>query len=393
MNSLDQFCQGKLDDMEAKKLRRILVETDRHGPAKTRRTGKDMVSFSCNDYLDLSHHPKVLSAANSALYRYGAGSGASRLVTGNTPLYAKLEAKLANFKGSEDAIVFGSGYLTNLGAIPCLVGRDDLIIADELCHACLYAGAHLSRSTFKTFHHNDVNQLTAILEISRSQYPKCMILVDGVYSMDGDRAPVKEIASLAEKYDAWLLIDDAHGLGVVAEGKGSSYVDGNRIPVPLQMGTLSKAIGGYGGYLCASKPVIDFIKTRARSFIYTTGLPPATLAAAIASLELISTDKELVKKPMMHAKLFSNTLGLSEPESCIVPVILGSAEKALEASSALENEGYIVTPIRPPTVAEGTSRLRITFTAEHKEADVRQLANLLRPFLPEKPINPFKVSS
>ena len=219
-----------------------------------------------------------------------------------------------------------------------------------------------------------------------------MILVDGVYSMDGDRAPVKEIASLAEKYDAWLLIDDAHGLGVVASGKGSSYVDGKQIPVPLQMGTLSKAIGGYGGYLCASKPVIDFIKTRARSFIYTTGLPPATLAAAIASLELIATDKELVKKPMMHARLFTNTLGLIEPESCIVPVILGSAEKALEASSALEKEGYIVTPIRPPTVAEGTSRLRVTFTAKHKEADVLHLANSLRPFLPEKPIHSFRVS-
>ena len=392
MESLDQFCQEKLDNMESKNLRRVLVETDRHGPAKTRRAGRDMISFSCNDYLDLSHHPKVLSAANSALYRYGAGSGASRLVTGNTPLYTQLESMLAKFKGSEDAIVFGNGYLTNLGAIPCLVGRDDLVIADELCHACLYAGAHLSRSTFKTFHHNNISQLAAILEKSRTKHPRCMILVDGVYSMDGDRAPVKEIASLAEKYDAWLLIDDAHGLGVVASGKGSSYVDGKQIPVPLQMGTLSKAIGGYGGYLCASKPVIDFIKTRARSFIYTTGLPPATLAAAIASLELIATDKELVKKPMMHARLFTNTLGLIEPESCIVPVILGSAEKALEASSALEKEGYIVTPIRPPTVAEGTSRLRVTFTAKHKESDVLHLANSLRPFLPEKPIRSFRVS-
>ncbi|MBL24446.1 MAG: 8-amino-7-oxononanoate synthase [Rhodospirillaceae bacterium] len=375
--------------MEAQKLRRTLVETDRYGPAKARRSGKDMISFSCNDYLDLSHHPKVIAAAEEALQRYGAGSGASRLVTGNTPLYAELEAKLAAFKGSEDAMVFGSGYLTNLGVIPCLVGREDLVIADELCHACLYAGAHLSRSEFKTFPHSDLEALEALLRGHRHESSKCMILVDGVYSMDGDRAPVKDIALLAEEYDSWLLVDDAHGLGVVAGGKGSSYVDGNQVPVPLQMGTLSKAIGGYGGYLCASQPVIDFIRTRARSFIYTTGLPPATIAAAIASLELIASDKELVAKPMQHAKLFTDTLGLPEPESCIVPVILGAAEKALEAGTALEDQGFIVTPIRPPTVAEDTSRLRVTFTAEHQETDVLRLAEAVRPFLPDEPIDPF----
>lgn len=389
MKSLDQFCLQKLDDMEVKKLRRTLVETDRYGPARARRAGKEMISFSCNDYLDLSHHPKVIAAAEKALKRYGASSGASRLVTGNTPLYAELEAKLAAFKGSEDAMVFGSGYLTNLGAIPCIVGRDDLVIADELCHACLYAGAHLSRSAFKTFRHNDLGELEALLKAHRGEHPKCMILVDGVYSMDGDRAPVKDIALLAEEHDAWLLVDDAHGLGVVAGGKGSSYVDGNQVPVPLQMGTLSKAIGGYGGYLCASKPVIDFIRTRARSFIYTTGLPPATIAGAIAALDLIATDKELVAKPLAHAKLFTEALGLPAPESCIVPVILGAAEKALEAGAALEAEGFIVTPIRPPTVAEGTSRLRVTFTAEHEEADVLRLAEAVRPFLPDVPIDPF----
>lgn len=367
--------------MEAKNLRRTLVETDRYGPARVRRAGKDMISFSCNDYLDLSHHPKVISAANAALQRYGTGSGASRLVTGNTPLYKKLEAKLANFKGTEDAIVFGSGYLTNLGVIPCLVGRDDLIIADELSHACLYAGAQLSRSSFKTFSHNNLEELAAILKTTREQHPKCMILVDGVYSMDGDRAPIKHLASLAEEFDAWLLIDDAHGLGVVSDGKGSGYVNGERIPVPLQMGTLSKAIGGYGGYLCASKPVIDFIRTRARSFIYTTGLPPATVAAAIASLELIATDYELVAKPIINARLFCRSLQLPEPESCIVPVILGTTKRAIKASKLLEEHGYIVTPIRPPTVAEGTSRLRVTFTANHKNADVRLLAEILRPFL------------
>ncbi len=389
MKSLDDYCQEKLDAMEARKLRRTLTDTDRYAPAKARRNGKDMISFSCNDYLDLSHHPDVIKAAQEAAARYGVGSGASRLVTGNTPLYSKLEAKLAKFKGTDDAIVFGSGYLTNLGAIPCLVGKDDLVIADELCHACLYAGAQLSRSAFKTFRHNDLDELADLLTSERPNHSKCMVLVDGIYSMDGDRAPIKDISLLAEKHDAWLLVDDAHGLGVVAEGKGSTYVEGNQRPVPLQMGTLSKAIGGYGGYLCASQPVIDFIRTRARSFIYTTGLPPATLAAAIASLDLIANDKELVAKPMRHAQLFIDALGLPKPESCIVPVILGGAEKSLEAGAALENEGFIVTPIRPPTVAEGTSRLRVTFTAEHAEADILRLAEAVRPFLPEEPINQF----
>ena len=269
------------------------------------------------------------------------------------------------------------------------MGKDDLVIADELCHACLYAGAQLSRSAFKTFHHNDLDDLADLLTSERPNHRKCMVLVDGIYSMDGDRAPIKDISLLAEKHDAWLLVDDAHGLGVVSEGKGSTYVEGNQMPVPLQMGTLSKAIGGYGGYLCASQPVIDFIRTRARSFIYTTGLPPATLAAAIASLDLIANDKELVAKPMRHAQLYADALGLPEPESCIVPVILGGAEKSLQAGAALENEGFIVTPIRPPTVAEGTSRLRVTFTAEHAEADILRLAEAVRPFLPQEPINQF----
>jgi 8-amino-7-oxononanoate synthase len=393
VKSLDAFCQAKLDDMEALNLRRRLAETDRYAPAKVRRNGREIISFCCNDYLDLSHHPRVIEAALSAAKRYGVGSGASRLVTGNTPLYTELETKLAKFKGTEDAMVFGSGYLTNLGVIPCLIGRDDLIIGDELCHACFYAGAQLSRANFKIFNHNDLAHAEELLAAHRKDHEHCMVLVDGIYSMDGDRSPIAELSALAEKYDAWLMVDDAHGLGVVGGGKGSTYVDGKPVPVPLQMGTLSKAIGGYGGYLCASAPVADFIRTRARSFIYTTGLPPATIAAAIAALDLIAEDKELAAKPMKNAKLFTDALGLPEPESCIIPLILGSAEKSLEASAALEAQGFLVTPIRPPTVPEGTSRLRFTFTAGHQDDDIMRLVKAVRPFLPKEPINQFPGSS
>lgn len=384
MESLECFVRGKLDELEARSLKRSLTETDRFAATRVRRDGRELISFCCNDYLNLSHHPKVIDAAIDATKRYGAGSGASRLVTGNHPLFAELEARLARMKETEDAMVFGSGYLTNTGVIPSLIGPDDLILADELCHACLFAGSRLSQATLRTFGHNDLGHCAALLEEFRSDHPHCIILTDGVFSMDGDLAPVGALAALAGEYDAWLLTDDAHGIGVVANGKGSSFIGGKKARVPLQMGTLSKAVGVYGGYLCASKPVIDFIKTRARSFIYTTGLPPAAAAASIASLDLIETDKALVERPVAKARLFTRALNLPEPESCIVPVILGDPEKALAASRALEDQGFLVTAIRPPTVPQGTARLRFTFTAGHEDEDVLRLAEAVRPFRPKE---------
>jgi 8-amino-7-oxononanoate synthase len=384
MESLERFVRGKLDALEARSLKRSLAETDRYAATRVRRDGRDMISFCCNDYLNLSHHPKVIDAAVAATKRYGAGSGASRLVTGNHPLFAELETRLARLKETEDAVVFGSGYLTNAGVIPSLIGPDDLIVADELCHACLFAGSQISQATLLTFSHNDLDHCAALLEEHRSEHPHCIILTDGVFSMDGDLAPVEALAALAEEYDAWLLTDDAHGIGVVANGKGSSFIGDEKARVPLQMGTLSKAVGVYGGYLCASKPIIDFIKTRARSFIYTTGLPPAAAAACIASLDLIETDRELVEKPVAKARLFTRALNLPDPESCIVPVVLGDPDKALAASRALEEQGYLVTAIRPPTVPQGTARLRFTFTAEHTDEDVLRLAEAVRPFRPDE---------
>jgi 8-amino-7-oxononanoate synthase len=384
MESLERFVRGKLDALEARSLRRSLAETDRYAATRVRRDGRDMISFCCNDYLNLSHHPKVIDAAVAATKRYGAGSGASRLVTGNHPLFAELETRLARLKETEDAVVFGSGYLTNAGVIPSLIGPDDLIVADELCHACLFAGSQISQATLLTFSHNDLDHCAALLEEHRAEHPHCIILTDGVFSMDGDLAPVEALAALAEEYDAWLLTDDAHGIGVVANGKGSSFIGDEKARVPLQMGTLSKAVGVYGGYLCASKPIIDFIKTRARSFIYTTGLPPSAAAACIASLDLIETDRELVEKPMAKARLFTRALNLPDPESCIVPVVLGDPDKALSASRALEEQGFLVTAIRPPTVPQGTARLRFTFTAEHTDEDVLRLAEAVRPFRPDE---------
>ena len=377
MQSLDVFAAGKLDELEAARLRRRLVESAREDGIWITRRGRRLLSFSCNDYLNLTQHPTIIEAAVAATWRYGVGAGASRLVTGNHPLYATLEARLARLKGTDDCCVFGSGYLANTGIIPTLIGKPDLILIDELAHACLWAGAQLSGATILPFRHNDLANLTDRLASNRGAHRHTMIATDGVFSMDGDLAPLHELGRLAASHDAWLLADDAHGIGVLAAGRGSAHV-GGPANVPLQMGTLSKAIGGYGGYLCASQPVIDLMRTRARPFIYSTGLPPGTIAAAIAALDLIDADPVWAATPLAHAKLFARLAGLPEAVSPIVPLILGDAETALQASQDLETAGYLVTAIRPPTVPEGTARLRFTFTASHATADIERLAALVR---------------
>ncbi len=380
MDSLERFARQKLEALEAAQLRRELVITDRHSVTGAWREGRELVSFCCNDYLNLSHHPLVSAAAQQAAARYGVGSGASRLVTGNHPLYAELEGRLARWKGSQGALVFGSGYLANLGILPAYAGAGDLIVADALCHACLFGGARLSGAKVDVFRHNDLEHCGALLHSERGNYRNCLLLTDGVFSMDGDRAPVAELQALAEAHDAWLLVDDAHGLGVVEAGRGSCVVAGRSVPVPLQMGTLSKAIGGYGGYLCASEAVLALLVSRARTLVYSTGLPPATVAAACAALDLIASDAELVSRPMRNAAHFCAQLGLPEPASCIVPLVLGTASVALAASQDLAKQGFLVAAIRPPTVPEGTARLRVTFTAAHAEEEVVRLAEALRPW-------------
>jgi 8-amino-7-oxononanoate synthase len=376
--TLDSFVSTKLEELDARTLRRRLVETDRREHARATRGGRDLISFCCNDYLNLSQHPKVKEAAIEATRIYGTGSGASRLVTGNHPLFAVLEARLAKLKQAEDCVVFGSGYLANLGIVPALTGPGDLILADELAHACLLSGTKLSGAEAHIFRHNDLAHVEALLAAHRGHAKHCLILTDGVFSMDGDLAPVAELAALAKRHDAWLMTDDAHGLGVLGEGRGSSFVGGTKADVSLQMGTLSKAIGAYGGYLCANAPVCDFIRTRARTLIYSTGLPPATVAAAIAALDVIEANPAFAASPVKKAALFTRALNLPEPQSPIVPLVIGDAEATLRASALLEAEGFLVTGIRPPTVPAGTARLRFTFTAEHEDDDILRLAALVR---------------
>jgi 8-amino-7-oxononanoate synthase len=383
MRSLDEFAAAKLAELERANLRRSLVATARLDGIWAVRNGRRLLSFSCNDYLNLSQHPGIKAAAIEALQRYGIGSGASRLVTGNHPLFAGLEARLARLKQTEAACVFGSGYLANIGIIPALIGAGDLVLMDELAHACLWAGARLSRATVVPFRHCDLVHVQALLDQHRARHTRALIATDGVFSMDGDLAPVSGLAALAERFDAWLMTDDAHGIGVVGGGHGSTFAssatsDGVKADVPLQMGTLSKAIGAYGGYLCASASVIELIHNRARSFVYSTGLPPAIVAAAAAALDLIEADPAYAALPLAKARSFTRRLGLPEAESPIVPLIVGEAQAALQASRLLEAEGFLVIAIRPPTVPAGTARLRFAFTAQHPDEEIKRLADIVR---------------
>lgn len=378
MQSLDHFTSERLAKLEADSLRRALVETTREDGIWVTRNGRRLLSFCCNDYLNLSQHEAVKAAAIEAIKQYGVGSGASRLVTGNHPLFAELEAKLARLKGTEAAIVFGSGYLANTGIIPALIGADDLIVMDELNHACLWAGARMSRAKVLVYAHADANAARKLLKEHRTKHPRAIIATDGVFSMDGDIAPLRELSHIAQEYDAWLLSDDAHGLGVVGDGRGSAFIEHPPVDIPLQMGTLSKAIGGYGAYLCASKSVIEWMHNRARTFVYSTGLPPASVAAAIAALDLIENDAALIAKPLQKTRAFTKAAGLPETASNIVPITLGEETKALRASEMLSKEGFLVVAIRPPTVPSGTARLRLTFTAGHPDAEIERLAHLVR---------------
>ena len=371
---LRDFARGKLARLGERHLLRALVASERQPGARVRQHSDNLISFACNDYLGLSHHPQVIRASLDATQTHGAGAGASRLITGNNALYAGLEAALAKLKGTEDAVVFGSGYLTNIGVVPSLAARGDLILMDELCHACLFAGATLARCRTIRYGHLDTGELADLLRRHRTAHRHCLVLTDGVFSMDGDRAPVEALLRICEAHDAWLMTDDAHGLGVIENGRGSGFVAGRVVPVPLQMGTLSKAVGAYGGYLCTNADVADLMRNRARSLHYTTGLPPGTLAAATAALELIATDEELVRRPLEWARRFAGRLGLAPPESPIVPLVLGGARRTIRAAAALKDRGFLVGAIRPPTVPEGASRLRLTFSAVHTEEDVDRLA-------------------
>ncbi len=373
MPALDDILQQKLEVLSLKHLKRDIKTTTRAadpaGGVYVERGGKQLISFSCNDYLGLSHHPEVVAAGIEALAEYGAGAGASRLVTGNMDLYDDLEARLAAYKATQAACVFGSGYLANIGTIPALVGKGDLILADKLVHACMIDAARLSGATVMRFAHNNLDHCRMLLEANRAEHHHCLVMTETVFSMDGDRAPIEALATLAHSHDAWLMTDDAHGLGVTARHHSSA---------DIQMGTLSKAVGVYGGYVCGSAILIDYLKTAARSLIFSTALPPCVLASATAAMMIIADEPELVAKPLENARYFTSLLGLEVAQSAIVPLVLKENDAVLKASALLEDRGFLVAAIRPPTVPENTARLRFAFCALHEKDQIEQCAAIIR---------------
>jgi 8-amino-7-oxononanoate synthase len=366
MPALAEVAREKLQALDAQGRRRVLKSSQREEGVMVVRGGKRLISFSCNDYLGLAQHAQVKAAAIGVTEKYGTGAGASRLITGNHPLYAELETKIAAWKGTERALVFGSGYLTNTGVIPAFMGKGDLILADKLVHACLIDGAMLSGAKLVRFKHNDVEDCRRLLEAQRKKHPHCLIVTDEVFSMDGDLAPLAELAALARAHGAWVMADGAHSFA------------GKHVAVDIYTGTLSKALGSYGGYVAASREVIDYLATQARSFMFSTGLPPAVVAAALAALDLLTGNPALAGMPLARARLFTSLLGLPPAQSAIVPLLLGEESRALAAAAKLEEAGYLVAAIRPPTVPPGTSRLRFAFSALHTQEDVQKLAGMIK---------------
>lgn len=344
--------------------------------------GHDLINFASNDYLGLAGDARLITAAVEATQKWGTGSSGSRLLSGHRDLHQQLEKAIASLKGTEDAIVFTSGYLANLGTIVSLVGKRDLILEDEYNHSSLKNGAKLSGSSVRSYKHTNITHLEAQLSQYRSQYRRCLILSDTIFSMDGDLCPLPQLLSLGKKYDAMVMVDEAHATGVMGErGAGCVEYWGCRGEELVQMGTLSKALGSLGGYVAGSAVLIDFLRNRAPTWIYTTALSPADTASAIIAIDIIQHEscrrQQLWRNiSLLKQQLLALNLPLFPTDSPIICLALNSPSQALEIADKLKEEGIFAPAIRPPTVP--TSRLRFSVMATHKESHILQLIEALK---------------
>jgi 8-amino-7-oxononanoate synthase len=352
--------------------------------------GRRLINFSSNDYLGLANDPRLRDAANAAIDEFGVGAGASRLISGTQSPHLRLERTLAKWKGTEASLCFSSGYAAALGTIPALVGKDDVVVLDKLCHASLIDGAKLSGAVLRVFPHNHMGKLESHLEWARREHAgrRVLIITESVFSMDGDRAPLREVVELKKRFDALLMLDEAHAVGVIGpNGRGLAEAEKVSEEVDVQMGTLSKAFGASGGYICGARTLIEWLINRARSFIYSTAPPPAIAAAALAAVDFLASPEGEERRLLLweRIRLMQQLLprvGLNEEHSAahgaIFPWIVGDQQAALDLSSALQGEGFLVPAIRYPTVAKGAARLRITVTATHKEGQILALCETIK---------------
>jgi 8-amino-7-oxononanoate synthase len=374
---VDSWAGEALAALEADSLRRSLEPLETPVGARVRIEGRELLNFSSNDYLGLAANELVRQAAQAALALHGVGAGASRLVVGDTPAHQSLERALAKFEGTERALLFNSGYAANVGALTSLFGVGDVVFSDELNHASLIDGCRLSRAKVVVYPHRDVEALEALVRATPGR--RRAIVTDTVFSMDGDRAPVRGLRELADRHELALLVDEAHATGVLGPGgRGLCALEG--VTPDVHVGTLSKAIGAFGGFVCGSQALCELLLNRARPLIFSTALPAAICAAAERALELIS-DGGLQARLAGHVSAFATALG-ARPDSAIFPVVVGAATRALELSASLRERGFLVKAIRPPTVA--TSRLRIALSAAHSRDEVMALASCLSPIAPQR---------
>ncbi len=384
-----QRLADQLAEIERRGLMRRRIA--REGPQGPRIVvdGREYLAFCSNDYLGLANHPRIVEAAIDAALRHGVGEGASHLLSGHSVVHERLEAKLAEFVGMPRALLFSSGYQANIGAITALTGPEDAIFSDALNHASLIDGVRLSRAQVVRYPHADLEFLEKALAESRARAR--LVVTDGVFSMDGDIAPLPAMLDLCERHDAWLLVDDAHGFGVIGpEGRGSPAHFGLRSPRIAYVGTLGKAAGVAGAFVAGAAEVVETVLQRARTYIYTTAGPALLAAAVLASLQLIREEewrRERLRRLIGALKqaLHGADVVLAPSDTPIQPVIIGGNREAVSASAALRERAILVPAIRPPTVPEGTARLRISLSAAHGEDDVARLAAALREVCPARP--------
>ena len=390
MNPFDQELARRLEELRAQGLHRELRRVDSPQAPRLILEGKSLLNFSSNDYLGLANHPALKEAAQRAVAEFGAGAGASRLISGSLAPFHELEAALAEFKGAGAALTFSTGYATALGAIPALVGKDDVVILDKLVHASIVDAARLSGAKLRVFRHNDPNDLEKILKWAdartpdprpRTQSPRCLIITESVFSMDGDLPPLREIIELKEKHGAWLMLDEAHATGLFGQHRrGLAEAHELAARVDIQMGTLGKALGAAGGYIAGSRPLIDLLVNKARSFIFSTAPVPAAAAAATAAIRLVQSAEGETRRARLWQRVdqLKNELiragcALAPVQSAILPLIVGAESRAVELAASLRAQGIFIPAIRYPTVARGQARLRLTITADHAPEDITTL--------------------
>jgi len=399
---MQDLFEKQLKALRAASLDRHLSEiSSSQGPEITvvgrDRRARRLINFSSNDYLGLANDSRLRKAATEAINEFGVGAGASRLISGTQSPHLHLERALAEWKGTEAALCFSSGYAAALGTIPALVSKSDVVLLDKLCHASLIDAAKLSGAILRVFPHNNLRKLESHLEWARREYAgrRLLIVTESVFSMDGDRAPLRELIELKKRFDTLLMLDEAHAVGVIGlHGRGLAAEENLSDDVDVQMGTLSKALGTSGGYICGSHDLIEWLINRARSFIYSTAPPPAIAAAALAAVDFLSSPHGEERRLLLWERINLmrqlllpsarkainyqlSTINTNEG-SAIFPLLVGDEQAALNLAAALKTEGFLVPAIRYPTVAKGSARLRITVTAAHEENQIRSLCEAIK---------------